>query len=267
MDGICLGEAMARKSRISAFTLVELLVVIGIIAILISILLPALVKVRRAAQQTACASNIRQLGMYLQMYVDTNRGQLPEPPVIDPGDLLPGGTTQQLREWCKSSPLKYTYPDGTPGDYVSVLAGAGVFPAASLSESQGARRGFLWCPADNVAEARPTTPSATKSTYAIRHGFWVHLKRPIVLSRFRNSSSVVVLSEYYNYHDPPIAEPNVQGLEQGVMSYFADGHVQFLRRHERWFDYRTSTPGTGRYNWFSTLQPQPGAYATIRDTH
>lgn len=60
-----------------AFTLVELLVVIGIIALLISILLPALSAARESARAVACMSNMRQWGMAWQMYCDQNKGLIP----------------------------------------------------------------------------------------------------------------------------------------------------------------------------------------------
>ncbi|HEY7091382.1 MAG TPA: type II secretion system protein [Tepidisphaeraceae bacterium] len=58
-----------------AFTLVELLVVIGIIALLIAVLLPALNKARKAARTTACLSNIRQLVLGEIQYVQDNKGK------------------------------------------------------------------------------------------------------------------------------------------------------------------------------------------------
>ena len=65
----------SRRER-PGFTLIELLVVIAIIAILAAILFPVFAQAREAARKATCQSNLRQLGLASQMYVQDNDGQL-----------------------------------------------------------------------------------------------------------------------------------------------------------------------------------------------
>ena len=95
------------------FTLVELLVVIGIIALLISILLPALGRARRQANTVACLSNLRQLGTAYTLYITDNQNKGYLYTVADPLDHWPA----MLAPYYGQGKL-FENPNSVPGDRV-----------------------------------------------------------------------------------------------------------------------------------------------------
>jgi len=101
-------------ARERAFTLVELLVVIGIIALLISILLPALNRAREQANATKCASNMRQLYMYLVMYTGENKNFLPGVP----GQTNTIGSTKYPMAWWMLGTGMMDLSDGSMVQYM-----------------------------------------------------------------------------------------------------------------------------------------------------
>jgi len=129
--------------RRNGFTLVELLVVIGIIALLISILLPALNKVREQGRSTVCKSNMRQL-FYAQLnYSNENKGRLANP--SDIAESYPAYAAQPAGFFMMATP-PYTL------DFVNGVLWPYIGQGASI------RKAIVNCPSD-IGDIRPTGPN------------------------------------------------------------------------------------------------------------
>jgi prepilin-type processing-associated H-X9-DG protein len=247
------------RSRI-AFTLVELLVVIGIIAILISILFPALSRVRRLAQRAQCLAQVKQIGTALMAYAAETKGRTP----VQVFDYVP--------DW--ANPAQYDRPPVPNGSH---LTGRSAF-AALLPYLGGEKRVFV-CPVAYEFSWRhdpADAPSALSDTSYMANAAVVDRK----LAQVRNSSQVVFVQE--NRHrwniawlrparvSPPGARPAVYSMwcwdnptargdgkpwgqeysaihDGGGNLLFADGHAEYRKTRDlRAGDFGlTGGPGVG----------------------
>ena len=211
------------------FTLVELLVVIGLIALLVGILMPALARARESAERTACASNLRQAGVATAMYLNDNRGRFP---------THAGGVWFSYYAWGGKAGTEYTNTERFINPYIGRTR-------ETSQTDQGVVEVFR-CPSDNGTIAGlwfysrfPTMYDTFGSSYFYNSGangndavFGLHGKK---VTQVRSSTKCVLASDFafncylINWNPFHLAYWHHRTENGWGNVLFVDGHVQFLR--------------------------------------
>ncbi|MEA2710222.1 MAG: hypothetical protein QOF78_2823 [Phycisphaerales bacterium] len=259
--------------RRRAFTLVELLVVIGIISVLIGILLPTIAGARRSAATVKCASNLRSLGQALHLYANEQKGYVPTYRSLYVGNVRVPWYDQLARYVFNRPPLGTTPPTMTimnqPEFYQSLYASCPAFEFVKLT---GASAVFNTSTGYGINQV-PLTPLTPADVPAFGY-YNYHVQDAVTpvpaskgryfkLSEFRNPANRAMMADMNGYGglqavlngiEPQWAEPpgnNIPGdidyfrhgrirdyTRSGVNVLFCDGHVDLSRPWQAFWSVR-----------------------------
>jgi prepilin-type N-terminal cleavage/methylation domain-containing protein/prepilin-type processing-associated H-X9-DG protein len=244
-----------RVVSVKGFTLVELLVVIGIIAVLIAILLPSLQAARKQAQATQCASNLRNMGNAMVMYVNAWR-YYPGHVAWDGGSkfyavwpvrLRPFLSGDQRIFYCPSQPPEYEWQKGGGGGWVAGTAEVrwGYDPGERVLDTVASPFSYGY---NDWGAGNPQGPSVPKDQQRGLGGDLWNASGEQRASKVRNAPEMIAIGDNFtdgswDYNiDPanPREAPAKIHLGKGSNLLFCDGHVQFYKQEDIvLFDTRT----------------------------
>jgi prepilin-type N-terminal cleavage/methylation domain-containing protein/prepilin-type processing-associated H-X9-DG protein len=210
------------------FTLIELLVVIAIIAILAAIMFPIFLGAKKRAQRSVCISNVRQIGLALNMYVDDNGGKYPNyssdcPPGISSSDWdsphsgLATSLMWALRPHVKNAKI-----------WMCPAGGQRAFGATTYAVPQGRRVENRWPQFVGWIKGMSTNYSGEALDYAYRSYRWSALgKTPMQYCADSRSVGVSPLLLYDTYD--PLPGEAFNPHQGGIAVLWWDGHVRWIK--------------------------------------